>query len=101
MNEINLNPLSRSAGISKPSNPPAIQKNANLKTNSLEADSTQFSKLPDLSAVEESIEKEFEGLRSNLEADADSPSYPPLEVIDRLAVMLAVNLDRNTGGPLP
>jgi hypothetical protein len=98
MNEINLNPLSRPVGIDKPSNSAASQKNANVMKTSLEPDSTQFSQIPDLSAVEEALEKEFAGLRSTLAQDAESPGYPPLETIDRLAAMLAVDLDQNRSG---
>jgi hypothetical protein len=96
MNEINLNPLSRPAGIDKPS--AATQKSANVKNPSLEADSTDFSQVPDLSSVEEALEKEFAGLRASLANDADAPGYPPLETIDRLAAMLAVSIDRNPAG---
>ena len=98
MNEINLNPLSRPVGIDKPSNSAAAQKSANVKKPSLEADSTQFSQVPDLSAVEEALDKEFAGLRSKLAQEVDSPGFPPLETIDRLAAMLAVNLDQDRTG---
>jgi hypothetical protein len=92
MNEINLNPLNRPIGIDKASNSAAAQKKANVNQGVFEADSTQFSQLPDLSAAEEALEKEFAGLRSKLESEVDSPNYPPLETLDRLAAMLAVNL---------
>jgi hypothetical protein len=98
MNEINLNPLSRPVGIDKPSNSATAHKSANVNKTSLEADSTQFSQVPDLSTVEEALEKEFAGMRSSLAEDADSPGYPPLETIDRLAAMLAVSLGQNRSG---
>ncbi len=97
MNEINLNPLSRSAGIDKPFNAVGSPKNVNLKTANSEPDSIQFSKLPDLSSAEQAVEEEFSSLRANLESDANSASYPPLETIDRLAHMLAINLDSSKG----
>lgn len=93
MNEINLNALSRSAGFDKPLNSVANPKNLNSKKASPEPDSIQFSKLPDLSSVEAALEEEFASMRANLEDDAKSASYPPLETIDRLAHMLAMNLN--------
>ena len=93
MNEINLNALSRSAGFDKPINSVANPKNVNSKKANAEPDSIQFSKLPDLSSIEQALEEEFAGLRATLEEDAKSASYPPLETIDRLAHMLAVNLN--------
>ncbi len=100
MNEINLNPLSRSVGVDKSSSSTAAQKNANVQKSSSDSDSMEFSQLPDLSAVEESLEQEFSGQRLRLEKDANSPSYPSLEMIDRLATMLAINLNPKSSGPL-
>ncbi|MBM3834498.1 MAG: hypothetical protein FJ403_14755 [Verrucomicrobia bacterium] len=95
MSDINLNALSRSPGIEKTSNPVAPHKNGSAKTASLGADSIQFSQLPDLSAIEEAVETEFAVLRSNLEEEAASPAYPPLEMIDRLSAMLAISFGPN------
>ena len=93
MNEINLNALSRSVGIDKSLNSVSNPKNANPKQANTELDSIQFSQLPDLSSVEHAMEEEFAAKRANLQDAANSPSYPPLETIDRLAHMLAINLD--------
>lgn len=100
MNEINLNPLSRSVGVDKSSSSTAAPKSSNIQKSSSDSDSMEFSQLPNLSAVEESLEQEFAGSRLRLEKDANSPSYPSVEIIDRLAAMLAINLDPKSSGQL-
>ncbi len=92
MNEINLNPLSRSAGIDSPLSSIASHKAAHPNKAGEELDSIQFSNLPDFSAVEKSMEDEFTSLRDRLQGEASSPDYPALEMIDRLSHMLAINL---------
>ena len=94
MNEINLNPLSRSAEIDKSSSTVAKLKNVSPRKLDAEFDSVQLSKLPDLSSAEGVLEDEFANLRARLKDEVDSPGYPPLETIDRLAHMLAVNLNQ-------
>ena len=39
------------------------------------------------------VEDEFADLRSRVQGVADSELYPPLETIDKLAAMLAIELD--------
>ncbi len=99
MNELNVNALNRSGGIDKTTSA-AAQKNANARKNSLQVDSAEFSQLPDLSHVEHALESEFATRRANLEGSANSPSYPPEDVIDRLAVMLASRFDNKKSGTL-
>lgn len=92
MNDLNINALSRSLGVDKTYSA-ANQKH--VKRAGDEPDTVQLSKVPDLSAVEAALEEEYSGLRSKLENDANSESYPPLETIDRLAAMFAINLNSN------
>jgi hypothetical protein len=90
MNEINLNSLSRAAGVDKNFSAGA-QKN--VQRNVDDQDSVQLSSIPDLSAIEAAIENEFASRRASLEEEARAENYPPLETIDRLAAMFALNLE--------
>lgn len=90
MNEINLNPLGRSVGLEK-SYSAGQQKNVSSRNN--DQDTVELSALPDLSAIEAAVEEEFTQRRNNLEEKVNSASYPPLETIDRLAAMFAMNLE--------
>jgi len=93
MSEINLNGVSGSTGgIGRPLSAAASQKSGNVVRPSVAADSAEFSQLPDLSLLENAVEKEFEGLRSRLQEAANSELYPPLETIDKLAAMLALDV---------
>ena len=92
MNEINLNAMNRSVGIERSLSVAANQKSASIKRPSAEPDSVEFSHLPDLSTADEAVEKEFASYRAKLQESADSPLYPPLETIDKLAAMLAIEL---------
>jgi hypothetical protein len=93
MNEINLNALSRFTGTEKSLSSTANSNNPSSKKVETEVDSVQFSKLPDLSFAEKALEDEFAESRVRLKDEVESPSYPPLETIDRLAHMLAVHLN--------
>ena len=97
MNEINLNALAGSMGIGRSLDSVANQKNIPVKRPSIASDSAEFSQLPDFSAAEKSIEDDFADLRSRLQGAADSELYPPLETIDKLAAMLAMDLDADIG----
>lgn len=90
MNEIQINALSRSLGVDKTfSN---SKQRAAEHTGERQKDTVQLSRVPDLSAIEAALEDEFASIRTKLEAEAESPSYPPLETIDRLAGLFAMNL---------
>ena len=99
MNEINLNALGGSMGIGRSLDPVAHQKNIPVKKPFITDDSAEFTQLPDLSGVEKSVEDDFTDLRSRLQGAADSELYPPLETIDKLAAMLALDLDADLGKP--
>lgn len=89
MNDININALSRSLGVGQTYSA-ANQKP--VKRGGDEPDTVQLSKPPDLSAIEAALEEEFAGIRSKMEDDVNAENYPPLETIDRLAAMFAINL---------
>ncbi len=91
MNDINLNGLSGSGGIGRPLNATANQKSTNVKNASSPSDSAEFSRLPDLSAVERTVEEDFASLRSSLQETVNSELYPPLETINKLAAMLGAD----------
>jgi hypothetical protein len=100
MSEINLNGVGGSSGIGRPLGAAAGQKNGNVLRPSTEADSAEFSQLPDLADFENAVEKEFEGLQSSLRAAANSEFYPPLETIDKLAAMLAIEVKADPSKPV-
>lgn len=91
MNDINLNALSRPLGVDKTYSA-ASQKQVK-RSGGDDRDTVQLSKVPDLSATEAAVEKEFAEMRSKFEDDVNSENYPPLETIDRLAAMFAINLE--------
>ena len=93
MNEINLNALGGATGIGRSLDAVANQKSIPVKKPSLADDSAEFTQLPDFTVVEKMVEDEFADLSSRLQGVADSELYPPLETIDRLAAMLAIELD--------
>ena len=99
MNEINLNALGGSTGIGRSLDQVAHQKNIPVKKPLITDDSAEFTQLPDLSAVEKSVEDDFTDLRSRLRGVAGSELYPPLETIDKLAAMLAIDLHADLGKP--
>jgi len=91
MSEINnINTaLSRSVGVDKTYSA-ANQKPA--KQAGDDRDTVQLSKMPDLSAIEAKLEREFQDRVSQLEDEVNSESYPPLKIIDGLAEMFAIKL---------
>ena len=93
MSEINLNGVSGSIGTGRSLNATAHPKNTNASVPTAGADSVDFSHLPDLSSVEKTVEDDFANLRSRLQESAHSDLFPPLETIDKLAAMLAIDLN--------
>jgi hypothetical protein len=89
MSEIHFNALRRWQNVPSPANSASNPKPSKSK-DSKEADSVQLSRVPDLSEVEKKVEAEFAQLRSSLQEKVDSPSYPPLEAIDRLARIFGI-----------
>jgi hypothetical protein len=98
MSEINLNGISGSTGIGRSLSTAPSHKNGNV-TRSSGSDSAEFSNLPDLSTFENAVENEFESQRSRLQCVADSDLYPPLETIDKLAAMLALEATSDPDKP--
>jgi len=96
MSEINLNGASGSTGIGRSLNAGPSHKSGSVTRTSGD-DSAEFSQLPDFSAIESAVEKEFESQRSRLQAAADSELYPPLETIDKLSAMLALDVAPDPG----
>ena len=99
MNEINLNALNRFAGVDKPLGSISNQKSIGAKKEA-EVDSVQLSNLPDLSALEKATEEGFAAQRASLAGTVNSEYYPPLDTIDRLAAMLAIDLKDHRTEPL-
>lgn len=97
MSEINLNGVSGSAGISRSLNAAGGQKTNSVPNPAAGADSAEFSHLSDIESVDNAVEKEFETLRSRLQESANSELYPPLETIDKLAAMLAIEVSPDQG----
>ncbi len=95
MNEINLNALNRSLGVGRALSAAANQKNDSIKSTPVGSDSVEFSHLPDFSKADHAVEAEFASRRSSLQDTSDSALYPPLETIDKLAAMLAIDLRPN------
>ena len=93
MSEINLNGVGGSLGVGRALNSAGSQKSTAASKVSVASDSAEFSNLPDLSTLDESVESEFEALRSRLQNSADSELYPPLDTIDKLAAMLAIEIN--------
>lgn len=90
MNEINLNAMGRSSGLDRALSSVNQHKNAPPQGAPVGNDSVQLSHVPDLSQAEAAVEDEFAALRARFEDVGDSAAYPPLETIDRLARMLAI-----------
>ncbi len=93
MSEINLNGVSGSLGAGRSLNATAHPKTTNLNVPAAGSDSVEFSHLPDLSGVDKTVEDDFANLRTHLQESANSDLYPPLETIDKLAAMLAIDFN--------
>lgn len=100
MNEINLNALSGPIDIGRSPNAAVGPKKSGNKPAFAGTDSAEFSKLPDLSEIDQAVDGEFSDLRSRLQKSVDSELYPPLETIDKLAAMLAVDLNPGPHKPV-
>ena len=98
MNELELNGLGRPAPPEKSINSVSGRKDVRPASTTPAQDTVELSDLPDLSALEAAVEKDFVVKRSGLEGRLGS-AYPPLETVDRVAAMLAGALAPNSGTP--
>jgi hypothetical protein len=89
MSEIHFNALRRWQNVPLTANSVSNSKSSRSKE-AKAGDSLQLSPVPDLSETEKKVEAHFSQLRSRLQEKVDSPLYPPLETIDRLARILAL-----------
>ena len=99
MSEINLNGVGGSLGMGRSLNSAGSHKSVPASKVPVASDSAEFSNLPDLSTFDETVESEFETLRSRLQDSADSETYPPLDTIDKLAAMLAMEINPSGNKP--
>lgn len=89
MSEINLNALSRSLGVDKTY---STSNQKDVKRTRDDRDTVHLSRVPDFSALEAALEDEFAAIRSKFEGETNLEKYPPLETIDRLSRMFALNI---------
>lgn len=99
MSEININGVGGSFGVGRALGPAGGQKNLAASKAAAASDSAEFSNIPDLAIFDETVEGEFEAIRSRLQDAADSDSYPPLDTIDKLASMLATEINPSGNKP--
>ena len=96
MNELELNGLGRPTPPDKLVNSVTGRKDVRPPSTAPAQDTVELSDLPDISALEAAVEKDFVVKRSGLEGKLGS-AYPPLETVDRVAAMLAGALAPSSG----